>query len=116
MAKPMFFYTGIYDNVADADADDEAIKSLHQIFGLAESQLREMLIASYSHDWHSDPLAGGAYAYLPVNGLQLQHTLALPVDATLYFAGEATSVGHIGTVHGAIDSGHRAAREILKKT
>jgi uncharacterized membrane protein len=29
MAKPMFFYTGIYDNVADADADYEAIKSLH---------------------------------------------------------------------------------------
>ena len=21
MAKPMFFYTGVYDNVADADAD-----------------------------------------------------------------------------------------------
>ena len=29
MAKPMFFYTGIYDNVADADADYEAIKSLY---------------------------------------------------------------------------------------
>src|SRR4029079_14248440 len=30
MAKPMFFYTGIYDNVADADADDEAIKPLNR--------------------------------------------------------------------------------------
>ena len=30
MAKPMFFYTGVYDNVADADADYEAIKSLHK--------------------------------------------------------------------------------------
>ena len=30
MAQPMFFYTGIYDNVADADADYEAIKSLHR--------------------------------------------------------------------------------------
>ena len=30
MAKPMFFYTGIYDNAADADADYEAIKSLHK--------------------------------------------------------------------------------------
>ena len=29
MAKPMFFYSGVYDNVADADADYEAIKSLH---------------------------------------------------------------------------------------
>ena len=29
MAKPMFFYAGVYGNVADADADYEAIKSLH---------------------------------------------------------------------------------------
>jgi uncharacterized membrane protein len=30
MAKPMFFYTGVYDNVADADADYEALTSLHK--------------------------------------------------------------------------------------
>jgi uncharacterized membrane protein len=29
MAKPMFFYAGVYDNVHDADADYEAIKALH---------------------------------------------------------------------------------------
>jgi uncharacterized membrane protein len=29
MAKPMFLYAGVYDNVADADADYEAIKALH---------------------------------------------------------------------------------------
>lgn len=93
---------------------DEAIQSLHQMFGVTESQLRKLLVAAYTHDWHSDPFAGGAYSYLPVNGLELQQTLALPVDGTLYFAGEATSVGHIGTVHGALDSGHRAAREVLE--
>ena len=93
---------------------NEAIESLHQIFGLPESQLWELLVASYTHDWHSDPFTRGAYAYLPVNGLKLQQTLALPVDATLYFAGEATSLGHIGTVHGALESGQRAAKEILK--
>ena len=93
---------------------NEAIESLHQIFGLPESQLWELLVASYTHDWHSDPFTRGAYAYLPVNGLKLQQTLGLPVDATLYFAGEATSLGHIGTVHGALESGQRAAKEILK--
>jgi len=35
------------------------------------------------------------------------------VAEKLFFAGEATSIGHIGTVHGAIQSGQRAAREIL---
>jgi monoamine oxidase len=83
-------------------------------FGISEPRLRELLISAHTHNWSSDPFTLGAYAYLPVGGLVLQQTLARPVDDTLYFAGEATSVGHIGTVHGALDSGHRAAREILK--
>jgi uncharacterized membrane protein len=29
MSKPMFFFAGVYDDVADADADYEAIKALH---------------------------------------------------------------------------------------
>ena len=29
MAKPMFFYAGVYDSVHDADADYEAIKALY---------------------------------------------------------------------------------------
>jgi monoamine oxidase len=93
---------------------NEAIKSLHQIFRVGESHLRKVLVSWYTHDWHSDPFTRGAYAYLPVNGLELQQTLGLPVDDTLYFAGEAISLGHIGTVHGAIDTGHRAAKEVLK--
>jgi monoamine oxidase len=65
------------------------------------------------HDWNVDPYARGAYAYLPVNGLAAQQELAAPVENTLFFAGEAMSVGHIGTVHGALESGQRAAKEIL---
>lgn len=90
-----------------------AIGSLQQIFGVPEAKLRELLVASYTHDWHSDPFARGAYAYLPVGGLEAQNELARPVDDTLFFAGEATSVGHIGTVHGAIETGRRVAKEIL---
>jgi monoamine oxidase len=47
--------------------------------------------------------------------LELQQILARPIDKKLFFAGEATSVGHIGTVHGAIQSGQRAAQEILSR-
>ncbi len=96
-----------------AEVLNVAIESLRQIFGLPETKLRELLVASYTHDWHSDPFARGAYAYLPVGGLEAQAELARPVDDTLFFAGEATSVGHIGTVHGAIETGRRAAKEIL---
>jgi monoamine oxidase len=65
------------------------------------------------HDWNADTFSRGAYAYLPVNGLDMQQELARPVQDTIFFAGEATSVGHIGTVHGAIESGQRAAKEVL---
>jgi monoamine oxidase len=92
---------------------EQALSSLAQILGVSEKRLRELLLESYTHDWSSDPFTRGGYAYLPVNGLEAQRKLARPLDNTLFFAGEATSVGHIGTVHGAIESGHRVAKEIL---
>jgi monoamine oxidase len=93
---------------------NEALKSLQMIFGVSESCLRELLVSSHMHNWSSDPFTRGGYAYLPVDGLKAQQSLAQPVNKVLFFAGEATSVGHIGTVHGAVASGLRAAKEILK--
>ena len=94
---------------------NQAVRSLEMIFGLSDEKLRNLLVMSATHDWNSDPLSRGAYSYLPANGLSAQQALAAPVDKVLFFAGEATSVGHIGTVHGAIESGQRVAREILAK-
>jgi monoamine oxidase len=95
---------------------NQALKSLEIIFHLPESRLRELLVSSHMHDWKSDPFSLGAYAYLPVGGLKAQQSLAKPVNNVLFFAGEAMSVGNIGTVHGAIETGLRAAREILNKS
>jgi len=92
---------------------DQAIESLSAIFNLSRRDIESQLDASYIHNWRDDPFTRGAYAYVPVNGLADQRTLAQPVDHKLYFAGEATSIGHIGTVHGAIQSGQRAAQELL---
>ncbi len=94
---------------------DQAITSLTRIFNLSTDYLRDRLAAFYFHDWQHDPFSRGAYGYVPVAGLDDQLALSQPVDGTLFFAGEATSVGHIGTVHGAIMSGQRAAREILAR-
>ena len=92
----------------------QALASLKAILGVSEDHLHKLLLASHSHDWGADPYSRGAYAYVPVNGLAAQQTLARPIDQTLFLAGEAMSIGHIGTVHGAIDTGQRAAREILE--
>jgi monoamine oxidase len=92
---------------------DQSIIALARIFNLSEQDVRDQLVRSYLHDWANDPFTRGAYSYVPVNGLGAQTALSRPVDNKLFFAGEAISVGHVGTVHGAIQTGQRAAQEIL---
>jgi monoamine oxidase len=64
-------------------------------------------------DWQADPYSRMAYSYVPVDGVGLRSQLAQPVENVLFFAGEATHVTRAGTVHGAMESGFRAAREVL---
>jgi len=94
----------------------QGLASLSRIFRIKESSLESQLEAAYLHDWASDSYTRGGYSYAPVNGLAVQEALAKPVDATLFLAGEATCQGHFGTVHGALMSGQRAAREVLNSS
>jgi monoamine oxidase len=94
---------------------EKAIESLSSLLHVEKSEVQAQLSAAYFHDWDSDPFSRGAYSYVKVGGEGCQQTLGSPVSNTLFFAGEATDItGHNGTVHGAIASGQRAAREILK--
>jgi monoamine oxidase len=50
-----------------------------------------------------------------VGGSDAARALSRPIDGTLFFAGEATDTEmRTGTVHGAIGSGRRAARSVLR--
>jgi monoamine oxidase len=94
---------------------DQALEALADVLGLHRSRIEGALVGIHTHSWHADPFARGAYSYVTVNGMEAVRTLAAPVAGTLFFAGEATnSDGHTGTVHGAIATGQRAAREILQ--
>ena len=74
-----------------------------------------MVEAAWMHDWVHDPFTRGAYSYSMVGGLDAPAALARPLAGTLFFAGEATDTeGATGTVHGAIASGQRAARQLLR--
>jgi hypothetical protein len=65
--------------------------------------------------WASDPLAGGSYTIVPINGsLDDFDKIAEPIGNRLFFAGEATNKYYYGTVHGAYISGYRASQEVLK--
>lgn len=92
----------------------EGLQALSLLLNQRSENLSELLEADYFHDWQSDPFSRGAYSYGKVGADGAQEALAAPVESTLFFAGEATdTTGNNGTVHGAIASGIRAAREIL---
>ena len=91
-----------------------ALRSVGMVFG-QERALKAQLDAALVQDWQADPCSRGGYSYVRVGGEGARERLAEPLDDTLYFAGEATDVEEAGTVAGALRSGERGAREVLKK-
>src|SRR5438270_769334 len=62
----------------------------------------------------SSAIARGAYSYVTVGGEGARQALQAPLADTLYFAGEATDTqGEAGTVAGGLQSGLRAARQLI---
>jgi monoamine oxidase len=91
----------------------QACRSLEKALPHYKEEIRAGFGAAYFHDWQSDPYSRGAYSYVKVGGEGAQRALGAPVENTLFFAGEATEWdGHHATVHGAIATGLRAAREV----
>jgi monoamine oxidase len=97
----------------DVDLVEFALGELDRIFGgRIASQLFE---DAYIADWTTEPFVRGLYSF-PLAQTEIRHreALAAPLGGKLFFAGEATDLeGHSGTVHGAIESGRRAAREVM---
>ena len=92
-----------------------SLRVLSAVFGISENSLRRELASWHSHDWSADVHSRGAYSYAPAGALDASEKMSIPVAGTLYFAGEHTdTTGHWGTVHGALGSGLRAARQVLR--
>ena len=66
-----------------------------------------------AYDWTADPWARGSYAaFLPGQTVRFATELKRP-EGGIHFAGEHTSVAFQGFLEGAVESGERAAREVL---
>jgi len=65
-------------------------------------------------DWGTEPYARGGYAGVPTPGFFLDHgpVLREPVGR-VHWAGTETATAWNGYMDGAVESGHRAAREVL---
>ena len=91
-----------------------AITTLATALGIDRAELERRVTGWWHHDWSSDPFARGAYSYTLVGGTEHDDSLGEPVEATVFFAGEAVAPsGRLGTVDGAIASGERAAGAIV---
>lgn len=103
---------------AMADLDDgaridRALATLERV--LPDPRWRDDLQGAWLHDWQRDACSRGAYSYVLAGGGESRRALARPLAGTLYFAGEASDVdGESGTVAGALQSGARAARQLLR--
>ena len=64
--------------------------------------------------WEADPFSRGSYSFSQLGmTAEDRSALAAPVEDRLFFAGEATHPHYWATVHGAYETGVRAAREVL---
>jgi monoamine oxidase len=90
------------------------LETLSVMLGSTLHAVRKHLLRWHGHDWQTDPHSLGAYTYVPRGAIDASDQMSQPVEQTLFFAGEHTDTsGHWGTVHGALRSGYRAARQLL---
>jgi monoamine oxidase len=97
---------------SQAELVERAVNGLGMMLG-DPSVTRAEFTGGLTHDWSADAFSRGAYSYVAVGGGDARAVLAAPLDAALFFAGEATSTdGQGGTVNGALKTGRRAADEV----
>ncbi|MBC8047084.1 MAG: FAD-dependent oxidoreductase [Fimbriimonadaceae bacterium] len=99
---------------------DDAIPAiLAELDSLFDGVATPAYVDAYIQDWIKEPFIKGSYSYPAPNTYNSETDsrrldLATPIDCKIFFAGEATNNHHPSTVHGALESGARAAAEFLE--
>lgn len=98
--------------VPEAAAVARGLDELCRLF--ASETPRRSFVKGRRISWIDDPWSRGGYTHVPTGAYGARQALAAPVQNLLFFAGEATVTdSNPATVHGAIETGRRAAQEIL---
>ncbi len=84
-----------------------------ELSALLGSSFRRRATPLAETGWARDPWALGSYSHALPGYAPARSALAAPVAERLFFAGEATHPSFFSTVHGAWESGIRAAEEAL---
>ncbi|MDW8402829.1 NAD(P)/FAD-dependent oxidoreductase [Chloroflexus sp.] len=101
----------VLDRLPEATVREWGLAELSRLLGRAD--VAAHCVGFRRYRWAADEYARGGYAHLPPGMAWARPALAA-AEGNLHFAGEATAYdSNPQTVHGAIDSGRRAARECL---
>ncbi|HUI34551.1 MAG TPA: NAD(P)/FAD-dependent oxidoreductase [Stellaceae bacterium] len=87
--------------------------AIDELAALRGSDIRKQLTPLAASFWRADEFARGSYSYAKPGHADDRAVLAAPVDDRIFFAGEATSPNFFSTVHGAYETGIRAAEAAL---
>lgn len=102
------------DSLPLAEAEAFGLRELALLLGLPVEELQKQQVDFRRLSWADDPFASGGYAHLPPGFADARPALAASEGNILFFAGEATAYdSNPQTVHGALESGIRAAQECL---
>jgi monoamine oxidase len=69
---------------------------------------------AYEDRWAADERVRGSYSYYRVGQASSYGAIAARSEARILFAGEHTSIANIGFLDGAVETGERAARRLLR--
>ncbi len=100
-------------HAAASGAEAAFARAIDQIAGLFGSSVRGALRPLIASDWTNMPTIGGAYSHALPGCADARLTLANSFDDRLFFAGEATHMNDFSTAHGALESGRRAAADVV---
>ena len=92
-----------------------ALQSLSSIFRMPPAMLQEELTSYKIINWLNQTYIKGGYTYNTLHSGKAREILSLPVNNTIYFAGEAISKSESqGTVESALQSGHDTASMLIQ--
>lgn len=98
------------NHLSDEALIEEALAALQIMFGPPIPTPTAYLRTQ----WQEDPFSRGSYSFRKVGQKASDHLiLAEPIAQRIFFAGEATHPHYYATVHGAYETGIRAARDVM---
>jgi monoamine oxidase len=109
------YFGGRFARELEAEGEGAfAACAIDQLTDLLGNAMRSRLGPVAESGWARDPFARGSYSHARPRRADARPVLATPVDERLFFAGEACSIHHFSTTHGAYRTGIAAAQAAVR--